>query len=57
MFCSDEGACVRFGGERAMSTTSRIVAAIMIGLAVTGCGLTRQAEQRRDVFADAEFAR
>src|SRR5262249_32521593 len=27
----------------------RIVAAVMIGLAVTGCALTRQAEQRREV--------
>jgi hypothetical protein len=31
-----------------MSATARIVAAVMIGLAVTGCGLTRQAEQRRE---------
>jgi hypothetical protein len=31
-----------------MGATSRIVAAVMIGLAVTGCGLTRQAEQRRE---------
>jgi hypothetical protein len=32
-----------------MGATSRIVAAVMIGLAVTGCALTRQAEQRREV--------
>jgi hypothetical protein len=32
-----------------MSATSRIVAAVMVGLAVTGCGLTRQVEQRREV--------
>ena len=32
-----------------MSATSRIVAAVMIGLAVTGCALTRQPEQRREV--------
>ena len=31
-----------------MGATSRIVAAVMIGLAVTGCGLTRQADQRRE---------
>ena len=31
-----------------MSATSRIVAAVMIGLAVTGCSLTRQADQRRE---------
>ena len=31
-----------------MSATSRIVAAVMIGLAVTGCGLTRQADLRRE---------
>jgi hypothetical protein len=28
-----------------MGATSRIVAAVMIGLTVTGCGLTRQAER------------
>jgi hypothetical protein len=32
-----------------MGATSRIVAAVMIGLAVTGCALTRQTEQRREV--------
>jgi hypothetical protein len=32
-----------------MGATSRIVAVVMIGLAVTGCALTRQAEQRREV--------
>jgi hypothetical protein len=32
-----------------MGATSRIVAAVMIGLAVTACALTRQAEQRREV--------
>ena len=32
-----------------MGATSRIVAAVMIGLAVTGCALTRRAEQRREV--------
>jgi len=32
-----------------MGATSRIVAAVIIGLAVTGCALTRQAEQRREV--------
>ena len=32
-----------------MGATSRIVAAVMIGMAVTGCALTRQAEQRREV--------
>jgi hypothetical protein len=32
-----------------MGATSRIVAAVMIGLAVTGCALTQQAEQRREV--------
>jgi hypothetical protein len=32
-----------------MGATPRIVAAVMIGLAVTGCALTRQAEQRREV--------
>jgi hypothetical protein len=32
-----------------MGATSRIVAAVMIGLAVTLCALTRQAEQRREV--------
>jgi hypothetical protein len=32
-----------------MGATSRIIAAVMIGLAVTGCALTRQAEQRREV--------
>jgi len=33
-----------------MGARSRIVAAVMIGLAVTGCALTRQAaEQRREV--------
>ena len=32
-----------------MGPTSRIVAAVMIGLAVTGCAVTRQAEQRREV--------
>jgi hypothetical protein len=32
-----------------MGATSRIVAAVMIGLVVTGCALTRQAEQRREV--------
>ena len=32
-----------------MGATSRIVAAVMIGLAVAGCALTRQAEQRREV--------
>src|SRR5262245_25030779 len=31
-----------------MGATSRIVAAVMIGLAVTGCGLTRQADIRRE---------
>src|SRR6516225_6114693 len=31
-----------------MGATSRIVAAVIIGLAVTGCALTRQAEQRRE---------
>jgi hypothetical protein len=31
-----------------VGATSRIVAAVMIGLAVAGCGLTRQAEQRRE---------
>ena len=29
--------------------TSRIVAAVMIGLAMTGCALARQPEQRREV--------
>ena len=37
----------------AMGATSRIVAAVMIGLAVTGCGLTRQAEQRREAAQQA----
>ena len=32
-----------------MGAISRIVAAVMIGLAVTVCALTRQAEQRREV--------
>ena len=33
-----------------MGATSRIVAAVMVGLAVTGCAVTRQAaEQRREV--------
>jgi hypothetical protein len=32
-----------------MGATSRIVAAVMIGLAVTGCALTHQVEQRREV--------
>jgi hypothetical protein len=32
-----------------MGAKSRIVAAVMIGLVVTGCALTRQAEQRREV--------
>jgi hypothetical protein len=32
-----------------MGATSRIVAAVMIGLAVTGCALTQQVEQRREV--------
>jgi len=32
-----------------MGATSRIVAAVIIGLAVTGYALTRQAEQRREV--------
>ena len=32
-----------------MDAISRIVAAVMIGLAVTGCALTRQPEQRREV--------
>ena len=32
-----------------MGATSRIVAAVMIGLAVTGCALTRQAERRHEV--------
>jgi hypothetical protein len=32
-----------------MVGTSRIVAAVMIGLAMTGCALTRQTEQRREV--------
>ena len=32
-----------------MGATSRIVAAVIIGLAVTGCALTRQAEQRSEV--------
>jgi len=36
-------------GEKAMGVTSRIVAAVMIGLAVTGCALTRQTEQRHEV--------
>jgi len=36
-----------------MGATSRIVAAVMIGLAVTGCGLTRQAEQRREAAQQA----
>ena len=31
-----------------MGVTSRIVAAVMIGLAVTGCGLTRQADLGRE---------
>jgi len=31
-----------------MGATSRIVAFVMIGLAVTGCGLTRQADARRE---------
>jgi len=30
-----------------MGAISRIVAGVMIGLAVTGCGLTRQVEQQR----------
>ena len=37
-----------------MGATSRIVAAVMIGLAVTGCALTRQAEQRREVARRAD---
>ena len=32
-----------------MGATSRIVAAVMIGLTVVGCALTRPAEQRREV--------
>ena len=36
-----------------MGATSRIVAAVIIGLAVTGCALTRQAEQRREVAQQA----
>jgi hypothetical protein len=32
-----------------MGATSRIVAAVMIGLALPGCALTGQAEQRREV--------
>src|SRR6516165_8823322 len=36
-------------GGRAMGATSRIVAAVMIGLTVVGCALTRQPEQRREV--------
>ncbi len=32
-----------------MGATSRIVGAVMIALAATGCGLTRQAEQQREV--------
>ena len=32
-----------------MGATSKIVAAVVIGLAVTGCVVTRQAEQRREV--------
>ena len=32
-----------------MGATSRIIAAVMIGLTVVGCALTRQAEQRRQV--------
>jgi len=31
-----------------MGATSRIVAAVMIGLAVTECGLTRQADLQRE---------
>jgi len=31
-----------------MGATSRIVAAVLIGLAVTGCGFTRQADLRRE---------
>src|SRR5262252_1493386 len=34
---------------RVMGATSRIVAAVMIGLTVVGCALTRPAEQRREV--------
>jgi hypothetical protein len=32
-----------------MGAISRIVPAVMIGLTVAGCALTRQAEQRREV--------
>ena len=32
-----------------MGATSKIVAGVMIGLAVTGCAITRQSEQRREV--------
>jgi hypothetical protein len=31
-----------------MGATSRTAAVVMIGLTVVGCGLTRQAEQRRE---------
>jgi hypothetical protein len=31
-----------------MGAASRIIAAVMIGLAVTACGLTRQADLRRE---------
>jgi hypothetical protein len=32
-----------------MGATSKVLAVAVIGLAVTGCALTRQAEQRREV--------
>jgi hypothetical protein len=42
------GVLILAHGWLTMGATSRIVATVMIGLAVTGCGLTRQADQRRE---------